>query len=302
MKRVHVTSCIRSGTTLLVEMMRFGFESDGPWEHETSLLGSLPNDLDVCITKHPGELDLLARLLPHDPSLHGLYVMRDPRAVITSIHRKARDCYATNLAHWKRCDQQASQLRLGERFVRVRYEMLVSEPDMVQEQLARAFPFLIAKAPFSSFQQTASLSDDANDALNGIRPVTTERIESWRNHLSRVKEQFAQHPDLPDLLISNGYERDAQWLSMLDGVESRHHKTWQDSGVHFLKRIDRWQRRERRVRHYLSDVRRRKTNANPVTTRMHNGEFPASVQAALEPKRVNGLSKGKNRSPHFQAR
>lgn len=282
-------------------MMRFGFESDGPWEHETSLLGSLPKDLNVYITKHPGELDLLARLLPHDPSLHGLYVMRDPRAVITSIHRKAQDCYATNLAHWKRCDEQASQLRSGERFVRVRYEMLVSQPDMVQEQLARSFPFLIAKAPFSSFQQTTFLSDDANDALNGIRPVTTERIEGWRNHLSRIKEQFAQHPDLPDLLISNGYERDRQWLSMLEGVESCHHETWQDSGVHFLKRIDRWQRRERRVRRYLLDVRRRKTNANSVTARADDWEFPSSGQAALESKGISGALESKKESPHFQA-
>jgi len=135
--------------------------------------------------------------------------------------------------------------------------MLVSQPDMVQEQLVRAFPFLIEKAPFSSFQQTAFLSDDANDALNGLRPVTTERIDGWRSHLSRIKEQLAQHADLPDLLINNGYERDTQWLRMLEGVESRHHKTWQDSGVHFLKRIDRWQRRERKVMRYMQLAKKR---------------------------------------------
>lgn len=293
MKRLHITGCIRSGTTLLVEMMRIGFESDGPWEHETSLLSSVPDDLDVCITKHPGELDLLARLMPYDDRLHGIYVMRDPRSVITSVHRKAPDCYATSLAHWKKSEEHASRLRLTRRFITVRYEMLVSQPDEVQERMVRAFSFLEVKGRFSSFQNASSVSDDAKLALNGLRAAAADRINGWRNHLSRIKEQLAEHPDLPEILISNGYERNTEWLTMLEGAESRHHETWQDSGVHFLKRIDRWQRRERRVRHYLSEVRRRRTNGRPVTTCVDSWEFPASGQAPLESKRMSEFSESK---------
>jgi hypothetical protein len=285
MMRVHITGCIRSGTTLLVEMMRFGFQSDGPWDHETSLLSSVSHDLDMCITKHPGELDLLARLIPHDDSLHGICVMRDPRSVITSVHKKAQDCYATSLAHWKKSEEHASRLRSTQRFITVRYETLVSQPDEVQEQIVHAFPFLEVKEKFSSFQNASCVSEDAKLALNGLRAAAADRINGWRKHLPRVKEQLDQHPDLPHMLIRNGYESDTQWLRILDGVSSRHHKSWQDNGVHFLKRIDRWQRRERKIRNYLSEVRRRRTHGCPMTKCAGSWKFPASSQAALESKK-----------------
>jgi hypothetical protein len=180
--------------------------------------------------------------------------------------------------------------------------MLVSQPDEVQEQMVRAFPFLEVKERFSSFQNASSVSEDAKLALNGLRAAAADRINGWRNHLPRVKEQLDQHPDLPHILIRNGYESDTQWLRIFDGVSSCHHKSWQDSGAHFLKRIDRWQRRERKIRNYLSEVRRRRTNGRRVTTCADSWEFPAPGQAPLESKRMSEFSESKKESPHFQTR
>jgi hypothetical protein len=248
MKHLHVTGCVRSGTTLLVEMMRSSFRCDGPSHHETSILKTPPRGFSVYITKHPGEAAFLRPLLEVDPDLHGIYIYRDPRSVICSVHAKAKDCYAVNFSSWKKEQMHARRLGSHPRFLEVRYERLVAAPNEVQEDIMGSFPFLEPSGNFSSYHERARPSSGAMQALNGFRALDEARLEPWRYHLPRVKEQITHHPEMDNMLIELGYEADRSWTDLLADVETRSHEVWGERGLHLLKKLDQWQRRKRRLR------------------------------------------------------
>lgn len=255
MKHLHVTGCGRSGTTLLVEMMRCSFKCEGAAVHEKSILETPPDGLSVYFTKHPGELALLRHILAADTRLHALHIYRDPRSVICSMHSKAPGFYATNFDSWKKQQRHAQLLKGHPRVFEVRYERLIADPDGVQEEVAKFFPFLEQTGLFSSYQQRARPSVGALQALNGIRMVDKSRLEPWRHHLSRVKEQINRHPEMTDWLIQLGYEKDDSWSDALSGVRARRHPEWETRNMHFLKRVDRWQRSQRKLRQRLAVLR-----------------------------------------------
>ena len=252
MKHLHVTGCGRSGTTLLLEMMRASFRCDESSKHEQSILETPPTSPSTMFTKHPGEVAFLRPLLAADPDLGGVYIYRDPRSVICSIHAKAADCYATNFSSWLKEQMHAKYLMSHPRFVEVRYEELITDPDNVQAKIHKTFPLLEATGQFSSYHERARPSEGAVQALNGFREVDRERLHAWRNHLSRVKEQLASHPGMARILIELGYEEDTTWTSLLPEVQVCRHKVWEEKGVNLLKRFDQWQRRTRKLRRRLA--------------------------------------------------
>lgn len=259
MKHLHITGCPRSGTTLLAEMMRTCFCCDGSNEHETSVLNPVPDDAQIWITKLPGELDLLARLMPLDACLHAVYIERDPRAVITSIHSAAAGRYATDYKTWSKCHHGAVALSAGSRFVSLRYEELVCCPDKTQDQLLAAFPWLEKKESFANYHRTASASKESLVAMNGLRQVSTDRVDSWRKHLPRIKEEFVRHPEMVNVLIECGYEPDVSWADVLRDIPFHEHAFWESSPPSLLKRFDRWQRHERKLRRFIRAAERRST-------------------------------------------
>lgn len=254
MKHVHVTGCGRSGTTLLVEMLRSSFRHEGPAHHETSILDIPPQGLSVYITKHPGEAAFLWPLLEADPDLYGLYVYRDPRSVICSVHAKAKDCYAVNFASWKKQQRLAERARRHPKLLLVCYEKLVTDPDAVQNDMLQKFPFLELTGSFSTYHERARPSSGAIQALNGFRALDEARLQPWRDHLPRVKEQLNRHPEMADELITWGYEPDRSWTGLLTDVEARSYEAWEEKGLHLFKRLDQWQRRERRLRKRIASL------------------------------------------------
>lgn len=255
MKRLHITGCPRSGTTLLAEMARTCFRCDGADEHETSVLNKVPREARIYITKLPGELDLLNLLMPVDVSLHGVYIERDPRAVITSVHAGAVGRYATDYTTWQTSHRLAAGLASNPRFLKLRYEDLVNDPDEIQAGLMRKFPWLEKIEDFSNYHQTARSSEHSLVAMNGLRPVSSDRVASWRRNLERVKEELVRHPEMPDELIECGYERDAGWTAILQDLPLREHPVWREKTPGWLKRFDRWQRRRRKIRRALREAR-----------------------------------------------
>jgi hypothetical protein len=255
-QRIHITGCPRSGTTLLVEMMRTCFVCHNFAEHETSLLRPVPDFDGLLITKQPGETFLLPRLLALDPNLGAIHIIRDPRSVLSSKHADAPDLYATHFGLWRESRNAAESLRGHPRFLPLRYEDLVSDPDAVQENIGNFFPALSRRRNFSDFHNFATASGDALAALNGLRPVSAVGIAAWQRHLPRIKQQVAEHPDLLDALVECGYEPDRSWVSQLDNVPREQHRCWLPERVHIFKRLDRWLRRERKIRNYARALRR----------------------------------------------
>jgi hypothetical protein len=128
------------------------------------------------------------------------------------------DGYLSSFAYWKVWDIQTRPLTADSRYLSLRYEDLVTDPDAVQKQLTQAFPFLEKLHDFSEYALFSKASRKALAAMNGLRPVSTDSIGNWKNHLPRVKAQLIKYPDLAALLIEHGYEKDMAWTSLLDAV------------------------------------------------------------------------------------
>lgn len=219
MQRVHIVGISpRSGTTLLAELMVSCFEFDGWAEHEMGIHSAPSVPVARFCSKQPAEVDEALRALRYDPNLWVICMLRDPRDVVVSRHRRAPDAYWAHLGFVKR---RAALLQAGAppaRFLLVRYEDLVSDPDAVQARIEREIPFLVRRSAFSAFHKVAAPSEKSVLALNGVRRISTDSIGRWRQELPRLKAQIERHGSIDDLLIRFGYEKDAAWASVLDGV------------------------------------------------------------------------------------
>lgn len=218
-RRIHIVgSGPRTGTSLLAEAMNACFNIDLYPSHEDQLFVSAPTGVDTFLTKHPQDLFLVGPRLQVDPYFFVIYMVRDPRDIITSVHPADPDRYWTGLRYWKAFRPLSQQLDHLPRFITVRYEDFVSDPDATQKRLSRLLPFLTPQVLFSQYHEVANPDDASNEALDGLRPITPKSVGRWKNHLPRVAAQIHLHGPITPDLIDYGYESDASWLDCLQGV------------------------------------------------------------------------------------
>lgn len=218
--RIHVTGAARSGTTLMLALMATCFDIDGAVARETRLWRAPMRGCRVVLTKQPQDERLALFLARFDPRLHVIYMLRDPREVIVSVHGTDPDRYWSNLRAWR------DSIRLAERYFDhprvhvVRYDQLMREPDGVQRGLAAAMPFLKITLPFSRFHEHGEMADPQwHAAMGSIRRLSPDTLGSWRNNLPRLKAQLALHGDISEGLTRLGFEQDKSWLALLDPIE-----------------------------------------------------------------------------------
>jgi hypothetical protein len=218
--RIHITGAARSGTTLMLALMMTCFDVDGAVTQECRLWRAPVRRRRVVLTKQPRDETFAIRLARWDARLHVIYMLRDPREVVVSIHGSAPDQYWSDLPAWRRSVAAARRWFNHPRVHVVRYDELVREPDAVQQRLARAMPFLRIKRPFSQFHEVADLEHEQwRVAMRSIRPPSADALGSWRQHLPRLKAQIAAHGDVADELVTLGFEKDREWLALLQGVQ-----------------------------------------------------------------------------------
>ena len=172
----------------------------------------------VYCSKSPNELVHVARVLGFDSSLYAIHVLRDPRDVVVSRHSKFPDKYWVDMSVWLRNQKLARGLGKHKRFVTVKYEDLVSDPDAVQNLLCEKMPFLNKLHDFSAYSELVRPSPDALLALHGVRPISTRSVGNWRNHLPRLKGQVETFGPISEELVRLGYDTDDAWTSLLGGV------------------------------------------------------------------------------------
>lgn len=253
-RRVHIVGCERSGTTLLLEMMFAGFAFDARCEREQSLFDPPPTHAELFLSKKPLDLLRLERAFLADSQLFVLCTERDPRAVVTSRHAGRPDRYLSDFATWKACRRAARRLQNHERFLRVPYRDLVTDADRAQAGISERLPFLDRRASFSRFHETARPTETGVKALGGVRPPDPRGDLRWREDLPRIKSQLLQHPDLPRLLIEEGYERDEAWTALVAGVSPcpAPRESWTPV---WLRDLERRARYAWKTRTYLSRLR-----------------------------------------------
>jgi hypothetical protein len=202
----------------MAQLVASGFAIDAHGKAEFSISKRPEGDIDIFCSKEPSDILVVRPLLRIDPDLWVIYMLRDPRDVIVSQHKMAPDKYWTNLRIWKEFHRAAKRIWDHPRFIVVRYESLVSDPNATQDMLARRMAFLTRTNSFSLFHEFGEPSRGAKRAMGGIRPVTDDSVGRWRDHKPRVAAQLALHGSISQELLDLGYEGDETWLDELATV------------------------------------------------------------------------------------
>lgn len=219
MKRIHIVGVSpRTGTTLLAEAMKCCFDIEYCTDHEDELYTRAPNQPSVFLSKCPRDIMKVGPSLKVDPHLFVLCMMRDPRDIIVSRHKKDPSRYWAGLKFWKLYTQELRSLMGLPRFTMIRYENFASNPDEVQKRIAREIPFLEKLVPFSKYHEVAEVSDSSREALRSVRPIRPTSVGTWKEHKPRVAGQIELHGPISKDLIAYDYEGDKSWLAELEDV------------------------------------------------------------------------------------
>jgi len=206
----------------MAQLMWHGFRFDGRAGHESSLFEPIPPGMGSYLSKKPPDTIRIRTVFLRDPELFVIAMVRDPRAVITSRHERKPDVYFSSFWRWERYVEAIEALREHPRYLIVRYEDLVADPDAVQQHIAERFPSLERIRLFTRYPEGADIPEKARISLNGIRPVDRQGLERWRQELPRLKGEVLRHPELAAWLRRFGYEENDEWSRCLDGVEPVH--------------------------------------------------------------------------------
>ena len=216
--RLHVVGCHRSGTTLMMELLWSCYALGGRCEHEQSLFAPVPEGDGVFLTKKPPDTIRIEPVFLRDPNLYLVAMLRDPRAVVTSRHPVKPDVYFSSFHRWRAYAEVLERLQHHPRCIVVRYETLLEYPQEEQHRIERGLSFLRRQRQFQDYPHPEQVSEKAQMSLNGVRPFDVSRLDGWRSHLPRVKDQVERYPEMVEWLVRLGYESDDAWLDDLTDV------------------------------------------------------------------------------------
>jgi hypothetical protein len=217
--RIFVFGCARSGTTLLLNLMRT-LDGVSVMDRESCVRELVANPSAGWVAAKR-KAHCAGHMLEDLPDLRQVWIidiLRDPRDVITSRQEgpDPRDFMPTfdgfycDYQRWERDVRLAAALRGRHmRMLHVRYEHLVTACDQVQQDLCAVLG-LEARVPFSNHLSVmpADLPESTRMMLGGVRPVSNDRVGRWRSDPTardRVAEQLRQHPDMESWLQAAAY-------------------------------------------------------------------------------------------------
>ncbi len=219
-RHLHIVACSpRTGTTLLHEVMVTCFSVDKHYDHEIRFHLVTGEDGQTVITKRPKDTMYMPAVLDDDQELYVIYLMRDPRDTICSRHGKDKSIYYSNIRLWRQMHGYARQMAGHERFLEVRYEDFVTDPDATQQTIMDQFPWLEKVHKFSEYHEYATVSEKSKTAMHSVRPIAPTSVGRWTQNPGRIKAQQMIHGSLTPELIECGYETSGDWEKVLDGVE-----------------------------------------------------------------------------------
>jgi hypothetical protein len=223
--RTHAVICgfPRSGSTLLLLMAEtcvadaktFGTES-----YALDVARRPFRNHPLMITKHPEDTfnvdEIRAFYARRRADVRFILTVRDPRAILTSRRKgysdRHPDGYYQAPPAWKVYYEAFRYARQFDGVVVVKFEDLVRDPGDVQRRLTDFVGWTV-RIPFDQFHAHASPEFRFGDALNGLRPLDSSRIDAWRKpeHREKIRSILRALPEFPEYLIDLGYEADDSW-------------------------------------------------------------------------------------------
>lgn len=197
------------------------------YEREVSaLLATEPSD--CVVTKRPLDCFSLKEIFANvqQKDLKVIFCIRDPRAVICSTHKLVPHdyfigyrfqyfiypekgiCQPTNPGLAKIYE---AWLQNRECVHTLKYEDLLTDPDGTQKLL---FDYIgeTASERFADFNRKSRVASEMSVALNEIRAIEKDNVQTWKKHPIRIWSEFTENRELFDMLIELGYERDNSWF------------------------------------------------------------------------------------------
>jgi hypothetical protein len=220
MKQIHIVGIsARTGTTLMAEAMKACFDIDSFQEHEDRLFFRPEKKYQIHLSKAPFDMNIVRTSLFWDSNLYVICMIRDPRDIICSTHKMAPDYYWTGLRQWKIRIKEFDKSVGHPRFIPIKYEDLVTDPNGIQKDVYRRIPFLNKKLNFSDYDKCADISEKSRRAMHDVRPINNASIGRWQNHKPRIAGQIMIHGPITNDLIRFGYENNEDWLKNLGGIK-----------------------------------------------------------------------------------
>lgn len=179
------------------------------------------------ITKFPSDVFFADEIRAKHGDVRFVATIRDPRAVLCSRHETTGNLFKVSWDHVIFGSRPSRFRRRGIRRhpsghmqhekglidwdaairsldpVIVRYEDLVRDPDGEQDRLGRLLG-LTYRGKFSDFHKN-HIPERLAYQMNGVRPVDTGRIDAWKDHPERIREQFEACPALHEVMEHWGY-------------------------------------------------------------------------------------------------
>ncbi len=226
------------------------FKVDKHYDHEVRFNLVSGDDGQILVTKRPKDTMYMPAVIDDDPEIYVIYVMRDPRDVIASRHGKDKSMYYSNIRLWRQMHACAKRMIGHERFLQIRYEDFVRDPDGIQQLITEKFPWLEKIHNFSEYHEYAQISEKSITAMHSVRPIAPTSVGVWTQHPGRIKGQQMIHGSLTPDLIECGYEATANWEQVLDSVEPDFSKSLYPEKLYFWSRISQYINALRKVAMY----------------------------------------------------
>jgi hypothetical protein len=237
-RHLHIVACSpRTGTTLLHEVMVTCFAVDRHYDHEIRFHLVRGEDEQIVVTKRPKDTMYMPDVLDDDSRLYVIYLLRDPRDTICSRHGKDKSIYYSNIRLWRQMHAHARKMAGHERFLQVRYEDFVRDPDATQQMIMDKFPWLEKIHDFSEYHEYAQVSEKSLTAMHSVRPIAPSSVGVWTQNPGRIKAQQTIHGSLTPELIECGYETSGEWEKVLEGVEPDTTPSLYPEKLYFWRRI-----------------------------------------------------------------
>jgi hypothetical protein len=218
---IYIQGCARSGNTLIRELCGTAFRdvelvkltkdtAECSLAHLVGLLQPPAKGATVRVASrnYENSLAMDRDLLRANPEVKVLWMLRDPRDILTSIHANQPDKYYVTPDRLLKSLQLYGQFKDEPQVLTVRYEELVGNPDAMQAKISQACSLVESRKFVEAYKFFPRFHENVR-AMHSIRPIDTNSVQKWRSnpaHQKHLQETLAAHPDIVTQARACGYE------------------------------------------------------------------------------------------------